>query len=96
MSCIREADAYCYIDHKHIVMIEYIGKRNGEIVIVGKTLKNSSNIPLYPCDSRQLGIHIENIWSEIGIYPVNKISAKAIRLLYKEAFCIIPIAHTDN
>ncbi|XP_067203262.1 uncharacterized protein [Linepithema humile] len=96
LSCIREADAYCYIDHKHIVMIEYIGKRNGEIVIVGKTLQNSSNIPLYPCDSRQLGIHIRNIWSEIGIYPVSKISAKAMRLPYKVTFCIIPIIHTDN
>jgi len=65
-------------------------------VILGKTLKNSCNIPLYPCDSRHLGIHIGDEWSEVGIYSISKINAKAMRLPYKDTFCIIPILHTTD
>ena len=96
LSCIRQADSYCYINKDHVVMIEYIGKKNEETVIFGRMLKNSCNVDLYPCDSRHLGIHVGNEWSEVGMYPINKISAKAMRLPYKNTFCIIPILHTNN
>jgi len=96
LSCIKDANSYCYMKNKHVVMIKNICKKNKETVILGKTLKNSCNIPLYPCDSRHLGIHVGDEWSEVRIYPISKINAKAMRLPYKDTFCIIPILHTAD
>ncbi|XP_036142749.1 uncharacterized protein LOC105834125 isoform X1 [Monomorium pharaonis] len=95
LSSEKEADSYCYIN-KNVLKIKYIGKKNGETVILGKILKNSSNISSYPCDSRHLGIHVGDEWSDVGIYPVSQISAKAIRLPYKQTYCMIPILHTTD
>lgn len=96
LSCTKQADSYCYINNKHVVMIEYIGKKNGEAVILGRTLKNSCNVPLYPCDSRHLGIHVGDEWSEVEMYATSKINTKAMRLPYKTTFCVIPILHTND
>lgn len=91
----KQADSYCYMDID-ILKIDYIGKKNGEIVIIGKMLKNFCNVLSYPCDSRHLKIYVGDEWSEVGIYPVSKISAKAMRLPYKNTFCIIPVLHTND
>lgn len=96
LSCVKQADSYCYMDKNHVVQIEQIGKKNGEMVILGKVLRNSWNVPSYPCDSRHLGIHVGDEWSEVEMFPASKITAKAIRLPYQNTFCIIPILHTSD
>lgn len=95
LSCKNQANSYCYINDKHVLKMEYIGKKNGETVILGRLLNDFYNIPSYPCDSRHLGIHIGDKWSEIGMYPISKITAKGMRLPYKTTFCVIPILHTN-
>lgn len=96
LSCTKQADSYCYMDNKNVLKIDYICKKNGKTVIIGKILKNPCNVVLYPCDSRHLGIHVGDEWSEAAIHSINKISSKAMRLPYKNTFYIIPILHTNN
>jgi len=90
LSCTKQADSYCYMDNKNVLKIDYISKKNGETVIIEKILKNSCNVVLYLCDSRHLGIHVGDEWFEAAIHSISKISAKAMRLPYKNTFCIIP------
>lgn len=58
LSCTKQADSY--MDNRNVLKIDYIDKKNVEIIIIGKILKNSCNIVSYSCDSRHLGIHVEN------------------------------------
>lgn len=94
LSCIKQADSFCYTKNKRIVIIEHIGKKDRESIVIGRVLHNTISLPLYPCDSRHLGIHIGDEWSELEVYPVSTISAKAMRLPYKNTYCFIPILHT--
>jgi len=96
LSCIKQANSFCYTKNKRIVIIEHIGKKNGESIVIGKILHNAISLPLYPCDSRHLGIHIGDKWSELEVYPVSTISAKAMRRPYKNMYCFIPILHTSS
>jgi len=68
------------MNNKHVLVITYIGKKNGETIVFGKVLKNSCKVDLYPCDSRNLGIHVGDKWSEIEINPISKINDKAMQL----------------
>lgn len=94
LSCKKQADSFCYTKDKRIIMIEHIGKKDGESIVLGRVLQNTLSLPLYPCDSRHLGINVADEWSEPGVYPVSSISAKAMRLPYKNTYCIIPILLT--
>ncbi|XP_066585747.1 uncharacterized protein [Prorops nasuta] len=96
ISCSKQADKFCYIKDGQILCIEKIAYADKEEVVLAKVLKNSSSVHLYPCDSRNLGINVGNEWSNIEVFPVDKIVEKILRLPYKNTYCFLPLLHTAN
>ncbi|XP_048515587.1 uncharacterized protein LOC125502070 [Athalia rosae] len=95
LSSMKKADKCCYLEDGRIMRIKDIGI-DGEKNCTGQILLNTERLQIYPCDSRSVGIHVGNQWSNIQTFNINEISTKAIGLPYRGKFCFYPLLHTRN
>lgn len=77
-----------------IICVKDIYSNNNGKFITGQILSNSARLETYPCDSKLMKICRGNDWSQIEIFPMELIIAKAIRLPYKNQFYFSPLLHT--
>lgn len=90
------ADKWFLTKDKKIVEFQYAFKKNNEIFIVGKTMKNMHSFFAIPVTSSLVNIFVGKIeLLSLKIYSVNDIKCKMISLPYESNFVFMPLIHTN-
>ena len=84
----------CILQDGSIVIINHIGKRHGEIVVIGRRVTNSEGIANYPIESTLVGIHKIISVSKLEVHLASKISRKAIMFGHKSISYVTPLLHS--
>lgn len=105
--CVRSSDAYCLTKSNEIVEIVNIIKSNdGETYLIGRQLKEKSNLFLYPFPSSYINIFIVSALESIKIWRLDDVKQKVVLLPLPEkdghgnwvdskSVCF-PMPHSEN
>ena len=84
----------CITKFKDILVINHIGKQNGEIVVIAKKVIEKVGVDNYPTDSMQFGICQIKKLSDIQVFKATDIERKAVMFDYKRNTYIVPLLHS--
>lgn len=90
----KQSDSYCYLTN-NIFHIENVYKCDERLLMQGRTLNNSSNLPHYPIESQTFNIIVGNEWSHLQTIALDNINVKAVCIPYGKSFCFFPFIHSD-
>ena len=90
---VRQPNNCCILQNKTVLLIEYIGTKDEETVVIARKFLKKSGIQNYPTDSTQLGIYQVEKLSELEIVSVKNIVQKCCLLVYKGIQYAIPLLH---
>ena len=84
----------CCIVNDEIVVIEYIGERNGEKVIIGRIFMDKQSIPNYPIDSTLVGIYqVDHKSDTLKVFEWRLIKRKACLFEYNGGTYVVSFLH---
>ncbi|KAL7296888.1 hypothetical protein TKK_0010278 [Trichogramma kaykai] len=86
-------DNCCFLKNGSCFVIDFIGKKRGETVIVGRQFEKLHSIENYPMDSTLRGIGKAMELSELKVVSAEEIEKKACLFKIGQDICIVPLLH---
>lgn len=89
-------DSCCLLSDGTIIIVEYIGYRDHEKVVIGRKFTSMGPISDYPCDSTLLDIYmVRELSRYLQIWPVLKIRQKMFLMPLSDSNnYALPLVHT--
>jgi hypothetical protein len=89
----QQPDNCCILENGTIVVIEHIGKKDEEIVIIAKKFSKLESIKHYPLDSTEMGIGEIKDLSCSDVFLAEKIVNKAFLFTHNDKQFVVPLLH---
>ena len=83
----------CILSDGSIIVTEYIGKRDGQIIVIGQKFLKKEGIKNYPINSMSMNICIVDKLSNFEVFSPNNIIRKACLFIHNNINYVIPLLH---
>lgn len=91
----KEPNNCCILKNNSVIYVTALGRRDDEIVVIGRKFLKTEPIPDYPIqDSRDMGLFIASQLSNVvKVYEADSILKKACLFIYKDVFYVMSLLH---
>ena len=92
--CSRSPDNCCIMNNNDIVVVDFIGTKNNEIVVIGRNFLERQSIRNYPMNSVEIGICEVKKFANLKIFPAQSIISKACLFIHNNKNYVISLLHS--